>query len=597
MKLNCLPLRSPGPALRAGLAVLVILAATSGASSVANASEDWAKQTAKPAKTVGPVTFTPAGEPVAVQVAANKASVPTFGEVPPPSVPPAAAPAAAPAPPPAVAPAAVAPPASPVPVAVTTDTNLGSTTSAVVDEHAKGKMLYSFKATELDLKTALAMFARANNLNIIPDNDVSGTVTLDVRDLPLEEMMRALLEAGDCTWHEEGGLIRVRNAETRMFTVDYLRLSRNGIGQNSATLGSGAMGGAGGGMGGGGGGMGGGAGAGGAGGVTSYGSGGSSINLTANNSIDFWKELKTELASLLTEKGKSSLAINMTAGLIQITDRPSALQRVDEYLESLTGSIHRQVEIDVKLYDVTLNDQFQFGIDWQQVIQSYGGRLQAAATSTTMLPAGASLGSSVIQNGSINLQGLYLPNNPTFKSTQVALDALQLQGKVEVISKPRIRTLNNQTALITVGTQIPFFSQLVTFLPNATTAPTALNQSQVTTITVGTILSITPQISKDGYISLDISPVLTSLLGTQTSPDKTTTAPELDTKQAYSLVRVRDGTTVVLGGLIQNEAAMQQRQIPLLGDIPLFGKLFTSQYRSHAKKELVMFVTPTIITN
>lgn len=603
MNLHRLSPQSAGPALRAVLAAGCVLATASSAFSVHAASQDWARETVKPAKAGPPAIATKTEAPAVVQVASSKASGPSYGEVPPPSLPPgAAAPApapgpgprtpAAPASTPAAIPAAV-PPTQPAPSAATTEPKSEAAANASLAEHAKGKMLFSFKAPELELKTALAMFARANNLNIVPDNDVSGTVTLDVRDLPLEEMMRALLEAGDCTWKEEHGLIRVRNAETRLFTVDYLRLQRIGTGQNSATLGSGAMGGAGGGGGGGGGGAGGAAG--GAGTVNSYGSGGSSINLTANNSIDFWKELKVELTSLLTDKGRNSMAINMTAGLIQITDRPSALQRVHDYLEGLTDSVHRQVEIDVKLYDVTLNDQFQFGINWNQVIQAYGGRFQTVATGTTLIPAGSSLGSSLIQGGSANLQGMYLPNSPNFPSTQFTLDALQQQGRVEVISKPRIRTLNNQTALITVGTQIPFFSQLVTYLPNAVAPPTALNQSMVTTITVGTILSITPQISSDGYVSLDISPVLTSLLGTQTSPDKTTTAPQLDTKQAYSLVRVKDGTTVVLGGLIQNETATQQQQVPLLGSIPLLGKLFTSQYKAHAKKELVMFVTPTII--
>src|SRR5215831_3805156 len=85
-----------------------------------------------------------------------------------------------------------------------------------------GKKLYRFKAEDLDLKTALSMLARDNNLNIVPDHDVNGVVTLDVHDLPLDMMMKALLEASDCSWREEGGLIRVRNCETRTFTVDYL---------------------------------------------------------------------------------------------------------------------------------------------------------------------------------------------------------------------------------------------------------------------------------------------------------------------------------------------------------------------------------------
>ena len=124
---------------------------------------------------------------------------------------------------------------------------------------------------------------------------------------------------------------------------------------------------------------------------------------------------------------------------------------------------------------------------------------------------------------------------------------------------------------------------------------TTTSGDQITTITVGTILSITPQISDVDWVSLDISPVLTSLIRTEESPSKTATAPILDTKQASTLLRVRDSTTVVLGGLIQTQKANAQKKVPLLGDIPWFGKLFTGTYRASEKKELVIFVTPHIV--
>src|SRR5580765_8177179 len=142
-----------------------------------------------------------------------------------------------------VAQATEANPDAPAPAGQTPASNPSSETPTMAGD----KALYHWRADAEDLKSVLASFARANNLNIVPDNDVSGTVTLDVRGLPLQQMMRALLEASDCTWHEEGGLIRVRNVETRTFTVDYLRLSRNGKGQSSATLSSATSGGAGGG--------------------------------------------------------------------------------------------------------------------------------------------------------------------------------------------------------------------------------------------------------------------------------------------------------------------------------------------------------------
>jgi len=459
-------------------------------------------------------------------------------------------------------------------------------------EASANKTLYTFKAAGLELKAALALFAQANNLNIVPDNDVTGTVTLDVRDLPLESIMRALLEANDYSWSLDHGLIRVRGAETRTFQIDYLRMNRTGSGTSSANLASGAAGGGGaaGGAGAGGGGGGGGgaaAGGGGAGGGAGGGGGsnGSSVALTAQNPVNFWQELKGELDKLVTEKGRENLAINMTAGLIQVTDRPSALKRIEGYVKSLDRTIHRQVDIEARLYDVTLNDQFQFGIDWSQVARMYGSGLGVGGATIPINPAGGfdlkpDTFSMVFQN----------------QNTKVVVEALQEMGEVQVISKPRIRTMNNQTALIKVGTEMPFFSKSVTVLPtNGGAGNNALDAEQVQTVTVGTILAITPQVSTDDWVTLDISPVLTGLLEVKSSRTGDTTAPVLDIKQASTLIRVRDGSTIVMGGLIQTSQANTRRKVPVAGDIPLLGNLFKGRFDAAQKRELVMLITPRIV--
>jgi len=458
-----------------------------------------------------------------------------------------------------------------------------------VATHAGDKTLYSFHAENLELKMALAMFARANNLNIVPDNDVTGMVTLDVRDLPLHQMMRALLEANDYSWQEEQGLIRIRAAESRTFTLDYLRLSRKSTGQSVAMLsastsGGGGMGG--GGMGGGGmggGGMGGGTGGAGGGMGGGGGGGASSISLSGDNSIDFWKELAEELGLLVTDKGKNSLAINKTAGLVYLTDRPSALKRVERFLNSIGETVQRQVEIEAKIYAVELNRTFQFGIDWAHLAQAYAGTLTYGAST---LPQG--IGS--LEPGTPSAVKMTFKNS----NTQADVNALQTQGNVEVISKPRIRTLNNQTALIKVGTDKPFFSQTSTLLQSQS-GTSATSGEQISMITEGTILYITPQISSNGYVTLDISPALTRIARTVASPTGNSTAPELETKQASALVRVPDGTTIVLGGLIYNETATNKRKVPLLGDIPVLGYLFTGTFDAKSKKELVIFITPRIV--
>ncbi|MGE3313188.1 MAG: type II secretion system protein GspD [Limisphaerales bacterium] len=431
----------------------------------------------------------------------------------------------------------------------------------------QGRKLYSFHAVDLELKAALALFARANGLNIVPDHDVTGQVTLDVQDLPLERLMQALLEAHDYSWSSEDGLIRVRAKESREFWIDYLRLSRKGMGSSSATLASGMSGGGGGGGGGGG------------------SSGGSSVNLTADNAVNFWVELKEELVRLLTPAGRDSIAINMTAGVLQISDRPSALKRVTRYLENLSGSVARQVEIQARIFDVTLKDQFQFGIDWGHAAEAFGGVATMGGSTIVTAP----IGGATIRDSAFS----FLFKN---ENTQVLLEALEEQGEVNVVSQPRIRVINNQTAMIKVGTETPFFTSRTTTIPGTTAGTTTqLQEDAVQTITIGTILAITPQISSNDWVTLDVAPVLTSLVETRTSPSEATTAPVLDIKQASTLVRVRSGTTVVLGGLMQDEHGKTTKKIPVIGDIPLLGYLFRGTVDYTAKKELVISITPTIV--
>ena len=108
-------------------------------------------------------------------------------------------------------------------------------------------------------------------------------------------------------------------------------------------------------------------------------------------------------------------------------------------------------------------------------------------------------------------------------------------------------------------------------------------------------LYITPQIGDNGIIAMDLSPVITTLVDTRTSPSKATTAPVLDIKQASTLVRIPNGSTIVIGGLIQETTSEDERKVPLLGDIPALGALFRSKQTAKEKKELVIFLTPTIV--
>jgi MSHA type pilus biogenesis protein MshL len=261
------------------------------------------------------------------------------------------------------------------------------------------------------------------------------------------------------------------------------------------------------------------------------------------------------------------------------------------------------VDIEAKLYDVTLGDQFQWGVNWQQVAQivaqssGYTGTQSIGVDALAPEPGGDF---KLLPNAfDLSSRTTWVFGGPGSGSSavlneNVVIQALQAQGEVKVVSQPRVRVLNNQTALIKVATDIPFFSQSSTFYQNQG-GTVQTEGDEITTITVGTILALTPQISSNNWITLDISPTLSSLVETVTSPSKTANAPKIDIKQSSTLVRVPDGATIVMGGLIQDASSKMERKVPLLGDIPVLGYLFKGVTDAKQKKELVMFVTPRIV--
>jgi len=171
------------------------------------------------------------------------------------------------------------------------------------------------------------------------------------------------------------------------------------------------------------------------------------------------------------------------------------------------------------------------------------------------------------------------------------IDALKEQGEVRTVSQPRVVTINNQPALVKVGTDMPFFSASVTVNPTTSVREV---QEAVRVITVGVVLSVTPQISGDGWVTLGIDPLISDLVSTEISQNGST-APVVDVKQSSALVRLKDRQTVRISGLLQSKKNVVERKVPLLGDIPLLKYLFKWKYSRVVKKELIIFITPRIL--
>jgi len=495
--------------------------------------------------------------------------------------PPVVSPVATTTPLPAPAPAVLPPPISARLVMPASDTDQLPSEAT--------EQLYSFFARDFPIDQVLALFARAYKLNIVVDKDVTGAINVEFHDLPFDQAMEAMLGSLGYHWERDGGLVRVRAMATRTFTVDYIRVVRMGEAQatSSSTTSSASS------SGGGSGGASGGGAAGNGGGGSGSEQGGGSVSVSQQGSVPFWDELEVQLRSMLSPNAR--IVVNRTAGTIMVTDQMRRVREVGRYLGDINEAVQRQVDIEVRIVEVSLNDDFALGIDWQRAMSQFHSGKQIDFNTSTVIkqPAGGvtpaanvfSLGLlDVATSGAIRLSAV--------------IDALKQQGDVKVVSQPHIRTLNNQAGMIKVGTDRTFFRReqvTDTSAAGATTSSSDIPQI----VTEGIVLGLTPQISNDGWIMIDVYPVITRVSSvTQVigaGGQVQSTAPNLDIRQSTSLVRAQSGETIVIGGLIQDQTSDTTRAVPGLGDIPIAGNLFKGRYNQHGKQELVIFLTPKLV--
>ncbi|MCP5005638.1 MAG: hypothetical protein GY941_17140 [Planctomycetes bacterium] len=410
--------------------------------------------------------------------------------------------------------------------------------------------LYRFRAQGMPIVKALELFAHNYDLNLITSPDVTGTVTVDFKDLPFEKSMDVILDAYGYYWSRDGSLIRVYKYETKIFVIDYLRLIREGSGSSLANI------------------------------ETSTGDMSGGISIKQSDTINFWKDLGKQLKTMLSDE--ANLIINRISGIIQVTDIHKNTERIKHFLDSVSRNVNRQVEISVRILEVALNDEFSLGINWDLIVSKASAQYSVSASTIITEPVGVA--SPKPRTFSLGMDS---------SDFDAVIEALSEQGELKVISKPSIRVMNNQPALIKVGTDIPFFNQ-------TTTVGTAGSGNTITEeirfVTEGLVLSVTPQISEDNLILLDVTPIISRLEGTAVSP-LGSTAPVMNVKQSSTVVRLMDGEMVTIGGLIQDEAFKTKRKVPVLGDIPIVGSAFKGANKRKGKNELVIFITPRVIKN
>jgi general secretion pathway protein D len=292
-------------------------------------------------------------------------------------------------------------------------------------------------------------------------------------------------------------------------------------------------------------------------------------------SFDFWDKIQNNIETILknTSNEYKPPIIDKTVGLITVTGTKKQIDAIDKYVKTLINRLTKEVLIDVKIYTVELSKSHQTGINWSQLSVTLN-------QSNVPLEARYIGGSqSVFSNAVFNISGL--------------LNFLAQNGNVNSISNPKIMTLNNQKAIISVGDTIYYkYAAKVTTDQNGNPN----TEYKIDSKFVGVVLDITPQISDNGDIILSISPRISAFKDlTQLTSSTRDMPPDTKDNTMLSIVKLKNNQTLVLGGLITNDKTLQVNGVPVLKEIPIVKYLFSSKEEVTSRKELVFVITPHII--
>ncbi len=416
-----------------------------------------------------------------------------------------------------------------------------------------------------------------------------------LKNSTLETFLDTILTDNDLYYTLQGNKLSISYLVTKTYKIHYLSGDRTGKSSANVTVAnanssSGTAGGSGG--------SGGGSGA----------SGQTGISIETNNAFNFWQTVGKEIQDILSRAGddwesdKYAPIVNPEAGMVTVTGTQRQIKRVSAYIKAISEQLKSQVLIDVRILSVDFDDSQSTGVDWSQLYKfenmkigtltmaqnnvdsftfdAVSGAISAATFADEVSPKNASV---------VNLSG-------ATEITEV-VKFLTTQGDVKTISSPRVMTLNNQPALLSVGREYFYKIKSSSTTTNGASAVAAEGE-QVQSVFAGILLDITPEISSDGFVTLKINPSISETVDTISSgTDVRSIPPDLVKQQIASVIKVKDGDHAILGGLIKAKSGFKTNKIPLLGDLPLLEYLFKYENKIKTVEELVIIITPHIIEN
>jgi len=492
---------------------------------------------------------------------------------------------------------------------------------------------YSVVVNDVPVREILFALARESKMNVDIHPGITGTVTINAVDQTLPAILERISKQIDLRYKVEGNVLAITPdiPTLRTYKINYVNMDRDtnssiGVAAQIASAGGAASA---------------------SGGATSSSSGNSSLTtVNSKSKNNFWDSLadnvriilkttKTQAASAeerasraeavrasqedrlkqveaVSKAGagaeklfqeafktqqsvnfdsKDEVIINPVAGTFTVMATERQHGFIQQYVDTVMASVQRQVLIEATIVEVNLNDAYKFGIDWHLVAGDF---------KFDQLLSGAGAKDTT---GNLNNNQFLIGYSS--KNLKVALNALQTFGNARVLSSPKLMALNNQTAILKAVDNLVYFT-VESQTSQATTGGT-LNTATSTphTIPVGVVMSVTPQISDIGGVTLIVRPTISSQLPSASTkcqgvPDPlydTSCIPEIRVREMESVLQVSSGQTVVLGGLMQDSVQKTDNAVPGLSQIPFLGKLFQSKNDSVTKSEIVIFLRPTVVSN
>ncbi|MDJ0709949.1 MAG: pilus (MSHA type) biogenesis protein MshL [Woeseiaceae bacterium] len=455
---------------------------------------------------------------------------------------------------------------------------------------------YTVVVKEVPVADLLFSLARDADLDLDLQADSKKTVTINAVERPISEILARLADQASLRYQLRGDNLLVEDDAPywNNYLVDYVNIARNaesevGVATQIATTG-GTVGEE----------------------TLARNAGDQNGNLSrttvknlSNN--DFWTSLETGLEAIIRNTRDSSqeaspeendpVIISRMSGVVTVFGSQKQQIRVKQYLDSVMANSQRQVLIEMTIVEVELSDNYQAGVDWQRLSANAGLGNNGVSVQGSLLGGDLSIPPFVSLG--------YNRDEPDGSNISATVKLLQQFGDTKVLSSPKVMALNNQTALLKVVNENVYFTVELDIRDATADIPERRTfTSEIHTVPVGLVLSVTPQISDSGFVNLNVRPTISRITGFAVDPaprlagaDFDNLIPEIQVREIESLLQVSNGRTVVLGGLMQNERESDKDGVPGLSRIPKVGKLFSYTRDKLVKTELVIFLKPTIITH